>query len=154
MNLTDSVTKSLRSARLWCDRRPYRGPMTVARQRLGRRAEGLVTEALVREGARIVGTNVRPTGVRGEIDLIVMEGSTLVFVEVKARTAGATRGPNTPLLAVDRRKQLRLRRLAAAWLRELGDEAPRRRSIRFDVVGLTLDGAGSVVGWEHVRGAF
>jgi putative endonuclease len=128
--------------------------MTVARQRLGRRAEELVAEALVREGARIVATNVRPAGVRGEIDLIAMEGSTLVFVEVKARTAGATRGPDTPLLAVDRRKQVRLRRLAAAWLRELADQAPRRRYIRFDVVGLTLDGAGRVRAWDHVRGAF
>jgi putative endonuclease len=128
--------------------------MTVARQRLGRHAEALVAEALVREGSCIVATNVRPAGVRGEIDLIVMEGSTLVFVEVKARTAGATRGPDTPLLAVDWRKQRRLRRLAAAWLRELGERAPRRTAIRFDVVGLTLDGAGSVVGWEHIRGAF
>jgi putative endonuclease len=128
--------------------------MTVARQRLGRRAEQLVADELVREGARIVATNVRPDGVRGEIDLIVMEGSTLVFVEVKARTAGAARGPGTPLLAVDRRKQLRLRRLAAAWLRELADRAPRRKSIRFDVVGLTLDGAGRVLRWDHVRGAF
>jgi putative endonuclease len=128
--------------------------MTVARQRLGRRAEELVAEALAREGARIVAANVRPAGVRGEIDLIAMKGSTLVFVEVKARTAGSDRGPETPLLAVDRRKQLRLRRLAAAWLRELGDRAPRRASVRFDVVGLTLDGAGSVLAWEHVRGAF
>jgi putative endonuclease len=128
--------------------------MTVARQRLGRRAEQLVAEALALEGARVVAANVRPAGVRGEIDLVAMEGSTLVFVEVKARTASSERGPETPLLAVDRRKQLRLRRLAAAWLRELGDRAPRRASIRFDVVGLTLDGAGGVVGWEHVRGAF
>jgi putative endonuclease len=128
--------------------------MTVARQRLGRRAEDLVAEALAREGARIVASNMRPAGVRGEIDLIVMDGSTLVFVEVKARTAGSARGPDTPLLAVDRRKQLRLRRLAAGWLRELDERAPRRTSIRFDVLGLTLDGAGSVVGWEHVRGAF
>jgi putative endonuclease len=128
--------------------------MTVARQRLGRRAEELVADALAREGGRIVASNVRPAGVRGEIDLIAMDGSTLVFVEVKARTAGSGRGPDTPLLAVDRRKQLRLRRLAAAWLRELGERAPRRTALRFDVVGLTLDGAGRVVGWEHVRGAF
>ena len=128
--------------------------MTVARQCLGRRAEELVAEALVREGARIVAANVRPSGVRGEIDLIAMEGSTLVFVEVKARSESATRGPDTPLLAVDRRKQFRLRRLAAAWLRELGDRAPRRRSVRFDVVGLTLDDSGHVVAWDHVRGAF
>jgi putative endonuclease len=128
--------------------------MTVARQRLGRRAEELVATSLERRGARIVAANVRPPGVRGEIDLIVLEGLTLVFVEVKARHAGSTFGPESPLLAVDRRKQLRLRRLAAAWLRHSGDAAPRRRGIRFDVVGLRLDGAGRVVEWDHVRGAF
>jgi putative endonuclease len=128
--------------------------MTAARQRLGRRAEDLVAAALARDGAQVVAANVRPTGVRGEIDLIVLDGSTLVFVEVKARSAGSRRGPESPLLAVDRRKQLQLRRLAAAWLREAGERAPRRHGIRFDVVGLTLDGAGRVVEWHHVRGAF
>jgi putative endonuclease len=128
--------------------------MTVARQRLGRQAEELVAASLERRGARIVASNARPTSVRGEIDLIVLEGSTLVFVEVKARRAGSELGPESPLLAVNRRKQLRLRRLAAAWLRESGDTAPRRRGIRFDVVGLRLDGAGRVVEWDHVRGAF
>jgi putative endonuclease len=128
--------------------------MTVARQWLGRRAEELVADSLARRGARIVAANVRPADVRGEIDLIVMDGSTLVFVEVKARRAGTVAGPESPLLAVDRRKQTRLRRLAAAWLRELGDRAPRRRAIRFDVVGLVLDGAGRVVERNHVRDAF
>ncbi len=128
--------------------------MTVARQRLGRRAEELVAAALVRDGDLVVDANVRPAGARGEIDLIILEGSTLVFVEVKARRAGSPLGPESPLAAVDRRKQLRLRRLAAAWLREAGEAAPRRTGIRFDVVGLELDGAGRVVEWDHVRGAF
>ena len=129
------------------------GAVTVARQRLGRWAEQLVAASLERRGARIVAANARPSGVRGEIDLVVLEGSTLVFVEVKARRAGSLGGPESPLLAVDRRKQLRLRRLAAAWLRESGDTVPRR-AIRFDVVGLRLDSAGRVVEWDHVRGAF
>jgi putative endonuclease len=128
--------------------------MTVARQRLGRRAEQLVVADLKRRGATIVATNVRPSGVRGEIDLIVLEDGTLVFVEVKARRADSLAGPESPLLAVDRRKQLKLRRLAAAWLREAGDSAPPRRQIRFDAVGLRIDDAGRVVEWDHVRGAF
>jgi putative endonuclease len=128
--------------------------MTFARQRLGRRAEELVAASLERRGARVIAANVRPSGMRGEIDLVVLEGSTLVFVEVKARRAGSLGGPESPLLAVDRRKQVRLRRLAAAWLRESGDAVSRRRGIRFDVVGLRVDGAGRVVEWNHVRGAF
>jgi putative endonuclease len=145
---------SPRSPRAGYRDRPYGAQMTAARQRLGRRAEDLVAAALARDGAQIVAANARPAGVRGEIDLIVLEGTTLVFVEVKARRAVSARGPESPLLAVDRRKQMRLRRLAAAWLREAGERAPRRRGIRFDVVGLRLDGAGRVVDWDHVRGAF
>jgi putative endonuclease len=128
--------------------------MTVARQQLGRRGEQLVAASLARRGARIVATNARPAGTRGDIDVIALEGSTLVFVEVKSRRAGSLAGPESPLLAVDRRKQLRLRRLARAWLRESGDATPGWRRLRFDVVGLRLDGAGRVVEWDHVRGAF
>jgi putative endonuclease len=128
--------------------------MTLARQALGRRAEAMVADSLARRGARIVATNARPAGARGEIDLIVLEGRTLVFVEVKARRAGSVAGPESPLLAVDRRKRLRLRRLAATWLRESKSTVSGWRELRFDVVGLRLDDAGRVVEWNHVRGAF
>ncbi len=67
----------------------------------------------------------------GEIDLIVGRDGLLVFVEVKAR---ATDRYGSPALAVDHRKQRRLRRLAARWLAEHG--APRS-VIRFDVVAVT-----------------
>ena len=148
------MTMSRQLPRLSRGEPAYGGPMTVARLRLGRRAEELVAASLERQGAQIVAANVRPAGVRGEIDLIALENGALVFVEVKARSAGSVVGPETPLLALDRRKQLKLRRLAAAWLREAGDSAPSRRQIRFDVVGLRVDDAGHVVEWDHVRGAF
>ena len=61
--------------------------------------------------------------------------------------------PERPALAVDRRKQLRLRRLARAWLSER-ESLLRFRSMRFDVVGLRLDRSGATVAWEHLRGAF
>jgi putative endonuclease len=61
--------------------------MTFARQRLGRTAEGLVAARLQRAGWRIVGRNVRLPS--GELDIVALDGSTLVFVEVKAGRAGA-----------------------------------------------------------------
>lgn len=69
--------------------------------------------------------------VRGELDLVAWDGTTLVFCEVKARRNGRAGGP---LAAVDGRKQARLRRLAAAFLAESGLRAP---AVRFDVVGVT-----------------
>jgi putative endonuclease len=128
--------------------------MTAARQSLGRSAEALAARTLERRGMRILARNVRPHGRRGEIDLIAVDGTALVFVEVKARREGSVRGPERPVLAVGPRKQLQLRRLAAAWLAERPDGLPGYREIRFDVVGLRLDGAGRITEWEHLVRAF
>lgn len=128
--------------------------MTVARQTLGRDAERLVAERLIRTGWRIVARNVRVAELRGEIDLIAVDGPALVFVEVKARRAGSALGPETPAMAVGARKRAKLRSLAAAWLRERGYDVPRHRDLRFDVVGLRLDSAGRVTEYEHIRAAF
>ena len=124
--------------------------MTVARQRLGRRAEDLVADRLRRRGWRIVARNVRTRS--GEIDLIALDGSTLVFVEVKAGRSGAEAGPERPAHAVGPRKQLRLRRLAREWLAER--RGPSGVSgYRFDVVGVSFgpDGLADV---DHIRNAF
>lgn len=110
---------------------------------------------LLAEGFEIVARNARVDGVRGELDLIAIDGRTLVFVEVKSRSAGSRRGPEVPELAVDRRKQAKIRSLAAAWLREnrarLGCGFAH---LRFDVVGLRIDAAGRVRQRKHIRGAF
>jgi putative endonuclease len=124
--------------------------VTFARQRLGRRAELLVRGRLRRQGWRLVDNNVRTAS--GEIDLIALDGTTLVFVEVKAGRAGAAIGPERPALAVGRRKQLRLRRLAREWLGER--RGPSGVSgYRFDVVGVSFgeDGLPDV---DHIRDAF
>jgi putative endonuclease len=128
--------------------------MSAARQQLGRAAEELVAVELERTGWRIVARNARPAEVRGEIDLIAVEGTSLVFVEVKARRAGSALGPETPAMAVSPRKRAKLRALAAAWLRERGSDVPRHRELRFDVVGLRIDKRGRVIEREHIRGAF
>ena len=130
--------------------------MTAARQSLGRLAEDLVARRLCAEGWQIVERNARTNGVhlRGELDIIAVDGPALVFVEVKARRAGSTLGPETPALAVGPRKQAKIRALAAAWLRERGYDVPRHRDLRFDVVGLRLDAAGRVTEYEHIRAAF
>ena len=128
--------------------------MTEARQRFGREAEDLVAGRLARGGWTIVARNARPAGIRGELDLIALDGAALVFVEVKARRAGSTLGPETPAMAVGARKRAKLRGLAAAWLRERGYDVPRHRDLRFDVIGLRVDAAGRVIEYEHLRAAF
>ena len=110
--------------------------------------------AYARNGAIVVGRNVRVGAVRGEIDLIALDRGELVFVEVKGRRAGAAIGPERPVLAVTAGKRRKLRALARAWLAENRPRVPANRGLRFDVVGVTVDGAGRVLDWEHVRGAF
>ena len=124
--------------------------MTYARQRLGRRAEDLVADRLDSAGWRIAGRNVRLPS--GELDLVALDGATLVFVEVKAGRAGARLGPELPAHAVGRRKQLKLRRLAREWI--AGRHGPSGvAGYRFDVVGVRFgpDGLADV---DHIRHAF
>jgi len=67
----------------------------------------------------------------GEIDLIMLDHETIVFVEVKTRL-NAARG--TGLLAVDGRKQ---KRIACAAVYYLSEKSWLRRPVRFDIVEVT-----------------
>jgi putative endonuclease len=125
--------------------------MASTRQRLGRSAEDLVADRLVSAGWELIERNARSR--HGELDIVALDGRTLVFVEVKAGRAGSSFGPERPVLSVDFRKQIRIRRLATAWLSERRD-LPRYEEIRFDAIGVTYDGVGRVADYEHIENAF
>jgi putative endonuclease len=130
--------------------------MAHRRKRFGDRAEELAVRHLRAAGCRIVARNARiryaELAIAGELDIVAMDESTLAFVEVKAGHAGAANGPTSPVLAVGAQKQRRLRRLARAWL--VMEAAPWHDAIRFDVIGVTVDGAGCVREIEWIRDAF
>jgi putative endonuclease len=96
---------------------------------LGRRGERAAERHLRRCGYRIVARNFRAAG--AEIDLIAMEGETLVFVEVKTRSGD---GAGAPVDAVDARKQERMRRAAEVFAART---RAGERLMRFDVVAIT-----------------
>ena len=107
---------------------------------------------LERAGWRLVARNARTSS--GELDLIALDGATLVFVEVKAGRLGASAGPERPALAVGPRKRAQVRRLAREWLaRADGPRPPWVDGYRFDVIGVSYDGPRAVE-VEHIRGAF
>ncbi len=126
-----------------------RGPRSGADSRRARGAAGEARAArvLARRGYRIVERNVRVGGV--EVDIIAARQTTIVFVEVKTRR-GCRHG--APEEAVDARKQRRLVRAAAAWVRE---NPGRARRVRFDVVACAAPTARER-DWriEHWPGAF
>ena len=117
------------------------------RRVLGAQGESRAARFLARRGYQIVARNVRVAGV--ELDLVVRRGSLVAFVEVKTRR---TCSHGAPEHAVDERKQARIVRAAAAWLRENPNVA---RSVRFDVVTCRAEPAHEG-GWriEHWPGAF
>ena len=84
---------------------------------------------------------------RGEIDLVMRDTETLVFVEVRRRTNQAFGGG---LASVDARKRSRL--VAAAehyiMMKRIGDERP----CRFDVVAIDGRFPHTTINW--VRNAF
>jgi putative endonuclease len=128
--------------------------MTVTRLRTGRLAEARAAEHLVSLGYEVVSRNARTK--YGELDLVALDRRALVFVEVKGIRSGSRVGPQRPVLWITPRKQLQVRRLAAAWMSERRAEGsvPRYAEIRFDAVGVILDRDDSVLDLEHLRGSF
>jgi putative endonuclease len=115
-------------------------------QTLGQRGEAAAARYLRRLGYTIIATGQRLR--QGEIDLVAVDGRTLVFVEVKTRTSTQA---GHPADAVDVEKQRRLTRLALAYLRrhDLLD-CPTR----FDVVAVTWPDEDRPPRIEHFKGAF
>jgi len=102
--------------------------MEDERQELGAAGERIAERFLRRKGYVILERNFRcPTG---EIDLVALDGKTVVFVEVKTRTQSAL---GTPFEAIDTHKQRQLRRAAQYYLVR---HRLTERFARFDVVGV------------------
>ena len=124
---------------------------------LGDLGEQIAVEYLRRRGYDVLARNVRTP--RGEIDLITSHGAALVFVEIKTRRVSARqhriRPDQDPLAGLGARQQARLRRLAAAWLRDTRARPhSHAAAIRFDVIAVVVDTRGRTRRVEHVEGAF
>src|SRR6201994_4565555 len=101
---------------------------------LGDEGERIAARYLKRQGMKILVRQARSRF--GEIDLIAMDGDTIVFVEVKARKGNRE---GSPAEAVEPRKQSQLTNLALAWLKKR--KLLNHRS-RFDVVAVRWDESG------------
>jgi putative endonuclease len=128
-------------------------PAGDSRTRLGAHGERLAVAHLERAGYRMLERNAR-CGRIGELDVVARDDRCLVFCEVKTRIAGTTAGPAGPLDAIGPRKRLRLRRLAAEWLRTRPREPDSPAAIRFDAIGVTVDRRGALLALDHVEDAF
>lgn len=119
--------------------------MPTDRQELGARGEALAEEWLAERGYEIVARNYRCR--HGEVDRIMREGDTLVFVEVKTRRSGDYGVPSESVTAFKRRQ---ISRTALYYLQNETDE---EQSCRFDGVEVTfLNGSPPHV--RHLPGIF
>jgi putative endonuclease len=113
---------------------------------LGRRGEDAAARFLKRQGYKILAHSRRLAP--GELDLVALDGRTIVFVEVKTRTSADV---GHPAEAVDAIKQRKLTRLAVTFLKRHGLlEFPAR----FDVVAITWPDKGGRPVIEHFKNAF
>jgi len=118
-----------------------------ARKTLGRLGEDLAAEHLARLGCRVLARNHRTRF--GELDLVVADGDTLVFCEVKTRRLG--RGE--PWENLHDAKRTQVRRMASVWLNEVRDR-PFFAALRFDAIGVVVDEQDALVRLDHLEGAF
>ena len=116
-----------------------------SRDELGRRGEDAAAGYLRGLGYRIVGRRERV--LRGDIDIVALDGRTVVFVEVRSRSDTAHGHPAETVGAV---KQRRIAELAAAYIRRHRLEDCQ---VRIDVVTLTFPATGRPV-VEHYQNAF
>ena len=112
----------------------------------GRMAEDLALRYLQRQQLTLLERNFRSRF--GEIDLIMRENNTIIFVEVRARKTDAFLHPAE---SVDYRKRDRIRKTSQVYMHKTA--AWNRFDMRFDVIALTgSTGPGMKIDW--IKAAF
>jgi putative endonuclease len=114
------------------------------RKSLGKQGEEIAASYLKGLKYRVVEKNYRCRC--GEIDIVALDGNTLVFIEVKTRRT-ASYGP--PQLAVTPFKQ---RQISKAALTYLAKNRQTEMNARFDVISIILRNERSVL--DHIKDAF
>jgi putative endonuclease len=121
---------------------------TGHRKHLGRLGEQLAAEHFARLGYTVLARNHQPR--YGELDLVLSDGRTLVFCEVKTSRLGSG---SAPFESLHPEKQAQVRKMAAVWLADPSDR-PWHDDLRFDAVGVVVDREDRLVRLDHLEGAF
>ena len=124
----------------------FRRLWTPKADTFGNRGERAAERYLTALGYRIIARQHRNAG--GELDLVALDGDTVVFIEVKTRQ-GEDHGQ--PVDAITADKQRRLTRAALVFLKQRG--WLERRS-RFDVVAVVWPEETSEPQITHYQNAF
>jgi len=123
----------------------WRKPLSAAHLRAGASAERAAERYLRRQGLRLRHRNYRCRG--GELDLVMADSDSLIFVEVRHRRGSQFGGA---LASVTAAKQQRLLRAAHEYL--LREKIPGQQPCRCDVVTVEGDLGNPRIEW--IRHAF
>jgi putative endonuclease len=123
-------------------------PARLEAQERGRAAEELAATFLTKRGVRILLRNMQCR--RGEIDIIGLDGDTLIFVEVRLRGNNQFGGAAG---SINRRKQEKIIHAATWWLTR-GGQAYAKREMRFDTVLLERLEARQIIWLKNAFEAF
>lgn len=118
-----------------------------SRQTRGQAAEGWAQTHLEEHGLQLLVRNWRCR--LGELDLVMLDGDTLVFAEVRYRRHAAWGGAES---SVDPRKQRRIAAAAQVFLQTHPQWS--RRPCRFDVIAISPGDQHLPVQLNWIRGAF
>jgi putative endonuclease len=117
------------------------------RHRRGSHAEQIVAAFVGRQGMTVICRNMRVGYL--ELDLVALDGDSVVVIEVRSRNAGSW---VAAFRSLDVSKRRRLRRAATImWLRKWSRIRGIER-VRFDAAAVHLDGVSPEV--VYVRAAF
>lgn len=117
--------------------------MFTSKQISGIKGEEIAVSYLRKKGYKIIERNFRAKG--GEIDIIAIDGDTLVFIEVKARS---TVEFGSPLEAITYRKMKALVK-TAQFYKIKNTKLPE--VLRIDAVAISLDSENKVKSVELVK---
>lgn len=111
---------------------------------LGKRAEELAAEFLLKNGYKILARNFRFQ--KAEIDIISEKDDVIIICEVKARSTDVF---NLPQESVNKKKIKLLVSAADHYMKELNVN----KEVRFDIISVLPDEKGSLI-IEHIADAF
>jgi putative endonuclease len=113
---------------------------------LGQQGEEAAAKFLKRSGYRVLARGLDSR--LGELDIVAVDGRTVVFVEVKTRR---TTDAGHPADAIDAFKEKRMTQAALGYLKAHG---LLQHAARFDVVAITWPDNSRRPTIEHIKSAF
>lgn len=112
----------------------------------GRLGEDYAVDYLIKKGCHIITRNFNTRF--GELDIIALEGNSLLFIEVKTRRSTSYGYPRE---AVNYQKQDKIKSIASFYL-----QGTRQidRQIRFDILEVFIDKDYNLLSVTHLENAF